>query len=216
MTVAAFVAAPIVARLVERIPPRFTVGGSLALAAIGMWLASRLDGDSRWTALLAGFIVAGVGLGAASASTSQAALSAVDHSRAGMATGTVNTMRQIGTAAGVAVLGALYQHRVSDAMAQRLAGTPLPATQAHALAAAVGDGAGTRIVTAVPDTARASIAAAARSATAAGLHEILLDGAVLAGLAAIIALVVVSRSTPAPATAPAVSTRDTPMLAAQH
>ena len=129
LTVASFVVAPIVARLVDRVPPRFTVGGSLAFAAIGMWMAGRLDGDSRWTVLLAGFIVAGIGLGAASASTSQAALSAVDHTRAGMATGAVNTMRQVGVAAGVAVLGAVFQQRASDEMSRRLADAPLSRDQ---------------------------------------------------------------------------------------
>jgi MFS family permease len=80
LTVASFVAAPVIARLVDRVPPRFTVGGGLALAAAGMWLAGHLDGNSRWSALLAGFILAGLGLGTASASMSQAAPSAVDHS----------------------------------------------------------------------------------------------------------------------------------------
>jgi hypothetical protein len=57
---ASFAAAPAAARLADRAPPRFTVGGSLALAATGMWMSARLDGDSRWTVLLAGFIVGGL------------------------------------------------------------------------------------------------------------------------------------------------------------
>jgi predicted MFS family arabinose efflux permease len=198
LTVAAFVTAPIAARLVDRIPPRVTVGASLALAAIGMWLAAGLNGDSRWTALLAGFIVAGIGLGAGSASTSQAALSAVDSSRAGMATGTVNTMRQIGIAAGVAVLGAVFQHRAAGEMTRQLAGAPVTPAQAHALANAVSSGAGARVADTAPEAARGFLAAAARSATAAGINEILLGGAALAGLAAVIAVLVIRREQPTP------------------
>ena len=213
LTVASFAAAPIVARLADRVPPRFTVGGSLALAAVGMWIAAHLNGDSRWTALLAGFIIAGVGLGAASASTSQAALATVDNSRAGMATGAVNTMRQIGVAAGVAVLGALFQHRVSAEMTSQLRGAPVTPGQAHALASAVGSGAGTRITAAAPDALRGLLAAAARSSTATGINEILLTGSILAGVAALIALIVIRRE-PA-ATAPALAASDTQSQASQ-
>ncbi len=196
LTLAAFVAAPIVARLVDRIPPRLTVGGALALVAIGMVLAARLDGDSKWTALLVGFVVAGLGLGAASAATSQAALAAVDQSRAGMATGTVNTMRQIGVAAGVAVLGALFQHRATDEMTRQLAGAPVSRGQAAALADAVGSGAGVRVADAVPESVRPALAAAARAATASAINEVLLVGAVVAGVAAVVAFLVIRPARP--------------------
>ena len=191
LTLAAFVAAPVAARLVDRVSPRVILGGSLALAAVGMWLAGQLDADSRWTALLAGFIVAGIGMGASSASLSQAALSAADSSRAGMATGTVNTMRQIGTAAGVAVLGALFQHRAADEMTHQLAAAPLSPAQVTGLADAVGSGAGIRVADAAPESARAALAAAARAATAAGINEILLGGAIAAAIAAVVAFVVI-------------------------
>jgi EmrB/QacA subfamily drug resistance transporter len=202
LTVASFVAAPIVARLVDRVPPRLTVGGGLALAAIGMWLAGHLHGDSRWTALLAGFIVAGLGLGMANASMSQAALAAVDHTRAGMATGTVNTMRQIGVAAGVAILGALFQHRATADMARQLAGAGVPRGQASSIADAVGSGAGVRVADAAPPAVRAALATAARAAGASAINEIMLGGAIAAGIAAIVALLVVrpTRSGSSPAT----------------
>ncbi len=213
LTGAAFVAAPVVARLVDRVPARFTVGGSLALAAAGMYLAGHLDGGSRWTALLAGFVIAGLGLGTASAAMSQAALGAVDHSRAGMATGTVNTMRQMGTAAGVAVLGALFQHRATDEMSRHLAAARVPHAQAAALADAVGSGAGVRVLdaslgslgsgaggaAAIPAALRPAVAAAARAATAGAVNEILLTGAGMAAIAAVVALVVIRSPRPAPA-----------------
>jgi EmrB/QacA subfamily drug resistance transporter len=198
LTVASFVAAPIVARLVDRVPPRVTVGGGLALSAIGMMLAGQLHGDSRWTALLAGFVVAGLGLGMANASMSQAALSAVDHTRAGMATGTVNTMRQIGVAAGVAVLGAVFQHRATGDMTRQLNSARVPHAQASAIADAVGSGAGIRVADAAPAALRPALAAAARAATASALNEILIGGAIVCGIAALVALIVV-RPAPSPA-----------------
>jgi EmrB/QacA subfamily drug resistance transporter len=201
LTVAAFIAAPIVARLVIRVPPRFTVGGGVLLTAVGLALMARLDGNSGWTTLLPGFVVAGVGLGAASASLSQAALAAVDQSRAGMATGTVNTMRQAGAAAGVAVLGAVFEHRAVADMANRLHGSIATPAQTASITKAVGDGAGARIAAAAPPAVRAALAGAARAATATAINEILLIGAAVAAVAAVFALSCIRR-----APVPAVST----------
>jgi Na+/melibiose symporter-like transporter len=190
LTVASFVAAPVVARLVDKVPPRFTVGGGVLLTAIGLALMAHLDAHSGWTVLLPGFIVAGLGLGAASASISQAALASVEQSRAGMASGTVFTMRQTGLAAGVAILGALFEHRAADQMRDRLAVAHIPASS---FPDAVGDGAGARVAEGAPAAVRAVVASAARASTATAINEILIVGAVTAGLAAVLALVFVRR-----------------------
>jgi hypothetical protein len=158
--------------------------------------------------------VAGLGLGASSAALSQGALSAVDHSRAGMATGTVNTMRQIGTAAGVAVLGAIFQHRSAAEMTSQLAGIPVPRGQVSAISDAVGSGAGVRVADSAPEAGRSALAAAARAATAAGINEILLGGALVAGIAAVIAFLVI-RPQPTPSE-PAVAEREPVLAAAAH
>ena len=200
LTVSAFVAAPVVARFGYRVPPRFTIGGGLALITTGMFLAARLDGDSGWTALLAGFIVAGLGLGAVSAATSQAVLASTEHSEAGMATGVTNTMRQIGVAAGVAVLGAIFQHRTTDGMASHLARLPVPRAGADALANAVGSGAGLRAIANAPAPVRASLAAAVRSATAGALDDVLIGAAIVAAVATIGAVILIRRE---PNTVPA-------------
>jgi len=191
LTVASFVAAPVVARLVDTVAPRFTVGGGVLLTAAGLALTARLDAHSTWTVLLPGFILAGLGLGAASASISQAALASVEQSRTGMASGTVFTMRQTGLAAGVAILGALFEHRAADQMRDRLAAAHIPG--ASALANAVGDGAGARVADGTPAAVHAVVASAARAATATAINEILIVGAVTAGLAAVLALVFVRR-----------------------
>jgi EmrB/QacA subfamily drug resistance transporter len=203
MTIASFAAAPFVARLVDRVPPRVTVGGGLLLAAIGMLLCARLDGDAKWTVLLPGFIIAGIGLGGSGASMSQAALAAVDQGRAGMATGTVNTMRQTGVAAGVAILGALFQHKAIAGMTDRLAAAHTPSDQAGRIAAAVGDGAGARVADGAPAAVHEALAAAARSATAASINEIMLVGGVALAIAAIVALAVIRPIRPDPTEEPA-------------
>ena len=102
-----------------------------------------------------------------------------------MAAGLVNTLRQVGTAAGVAVLGALYASRVTTATLHSLANLPTPPGAAQRLAAAVASGAGTRVAGAVPPAARAAVTHAALAGTAGGLNDVLLAAAAFAVLGAI-------------------------------
>lgn len=190
LTLAAFVAAPVTARLLHRVPMWVLVGGGLALAGVGLVLTARVDGTSEWTVFLPGFVIAGIGLGVSGAATSAAALAAVEPARAGMATGAVNTLRQVGVAAGVAVLGALYQHTATDRagtlLTSALGPAPVPVDTRDRLADAVGAGAGLRVADAVPGPLRAGVAEAARTASAQGLSQILL----LSGLVALAAALV--------------------------
>jgi hypothetical protein len=97
----------------------------------------------------------------------------------------VNTLRQVGTATGVAVLGALYASRVTTATLHALAGLPAPPGAARRLAAAVASGAGTRVAALVPPAARAAVTHAAAAGTASGLNDVLLAAAAFAALGAI-------------------------------
>jgi hypothetical protein len=102
-----------------------------------------------------------------------------------MAAGMVNTLRQVGTATGVAVLGVIYASRVTAATLHAAAGLPAPPGAAARLAAAVASGAGIRVAATVPPAARAAVTHAARAGTARGLNDVLLAAAAFAALAAI-------------------------------
>ena len=101
-----------------------------------------------------------------------------------MAACLVNTLRQVGTATGVAVLGALYASRVTTATLHALAGLAPPGA-AQRLASAVASGAGTRVAAVVPPAARAAVTHAARAGTASGLNDVLLTAAAFAALGAV-------------------------------
>jgi hypothetical protein len=116
--------------------------------------------------LLPGLILAGIGLGTTSTGLASAALSAVEPAHAGIAAGLVNTLRQVGTATGVAVLGALYASRVTTASLHALTGLPAPPGAVHRLAAAVASGARVRVAAVAPSAARAAAAFAALGAIA--------------------------------------------------
>lgn len=198
LTVASFVAAPIAARFASRLPMAVPIGGGLALVAIGLALTAVLNADSSWTVLIPGFVVAGLGMGVSSAVVSSAALNSVEANRAGMATGTVNTLRQVGVAVGVAALGAIFTNRIGSAATSALAGQATP-TQIGKLADAIASGAGTKVAAAAPEPMRSTLAQIARGATASGLNSVLMVGAVACAAATVITMVLIgtdkSRST---------------------
>ncbi|MGP3959884.1 MFS transporter [Nonomuraea sp. 3N208] len=97
------------ARLFPGLSPRAAVGGGLLLIGAGAFLQGTLDPGAAWTALAPGLVVTGVGVGLAVPSLSSAAMAFAPPRRAGMAAGAVNTVRQLGYALGIAVLGLLYR-----------------------------------------------------------------------------------------------------------
>jgi EmrB/QacA subfamily drug resistance transporter len=197
LTVASFVASLGAAVLFHRVSLRILLGGSLALGAEGMLLLAMVNGRLTWTTLIPGFVIAGVGLGVSSAVISYGSLTVPSY-QAGMATGTLSTLRQIGVAAGVAMLGALYTGQTESAATDRLAGAPLPDPAVHDIVNALGSGAGVRIVEQAPPLARDWLTDIAQTASANGLTALLLVGGVLAALSALTAFLVIRGNDPAP------------------
>jgi EmrB/QacA subfamily drug resistance transporter len=186
MFLVSFTVALVTGRLIGRVPMRVLLGVPMAAASAGLASMANLTADSTWLTLLAGFILLGIGLGITSTALASAALSAVEPARAGMAAGLVNTLRQVGTATGVAVLGAIYASRVTAATLHNLAGLPASPDSVHQLAAAVASGAGTRVAAVVPPAARAVVTHAAHAGTASGLDNVLLAAAAFAALGAVV------------------------------
>jgi EmrB/QacA subfamily drug resistance transporter len=185
LSLVSFAVAPLTGRLIGKVAMRVLLGVAMVAATAGLASMAHLTATSTWLVLLPGFILAGIGLGVTSTGLASAALSAVEPAHAGMGAGLVNTLRQVGIATGVAVLGALYASRVTTATLHALAGLPAPPGAAHRLAAAVASGAGTRVAAVVPPAARAAVTHAARAGTASGLNDVLLAAAAFAALGAV-------------------------------
>ena len=114
ITLLSFVVAPISGKFAERVGVRWFLGGGLALVGIGLLLMRGLEPGDDWTALLAGFLVAGAGIGIVNPALATAAVGVVEPQRAGMASGINSTFRQVGIATGIAALGAIFQHVVAS------------------------------------------------------------------------------------------------------
>jgi predicted MFS family arabinose efflux permease len=131
ITVASFFVAPVAGQLLNRIPARAFFGVGLTLVGTGLLLMRGLTPASEWTALLAGFIVAGVGIGMTNPAIASTAVGVVSAAKAGMGSGINNTFRQVGIATGVAAWGAIFQ---SDIQSHLPASAPSDAAQGIASA----------------------------------------------------------------------------------
>jgi EmrB/QacA subfamily drug resistance transporter len=192
ITIASFFAAPLAGMLLSRVNARFILAGGLAMTGVGLLLMGGLNADSSWTALLAGFIVAGVGVGLLNPAIADVALSVVPKERSGMASGINDTFRQVGIAVGIAAWGALFLGRGASKVTELAAGTPAAAgDQPRQLIEAASSGNLGQALKAVPAGARGTVAHATREGFLAGMNEVLLLGALLAIIGAALALLLV-------------------------
>jgi EmrB/QacA subfamily drug resistance transporter len=187
LSVISFIAAPIAGRLSTRVPIRWLLGAGLALVALSMWSMSGIKTTDDWTTLLPGFLIGGVGIGMVNAPLASTAVSTVRVERAGMASGINNTFRQLGIATGIAALGALFASRITDHVVAGLSGLP----NAHHLATQLASGEATNVIAGAPAGDRARIAEVARASFVSGLNHILVIGALVAAVGAVLAAILV-------------------------
>jgi EmrB/QacA subfamily drug resistance transporter len=174
---------PLLSRPVtERVPAGMALGAGLFVSAAGIALFYGLTTTSRWTALLPGLVLGGVGIGIANPAIAKIALGVVPPQRSGMASGISNTFRIGGVATGVAALGAVFQQRLESTLRASL-GHPasviaraVAASGTHAASGASRGGSG--------------VASAARHAYVTGMNDIVLVGAITVFVGALFTLLV--------------------------
>jgi EmrB/QacA subfamily drug resistance transporter len=177
-----FLAAPVAGKLAERLPVRAFLGAGLVLVGCALLLMGGITPSDGWTTLLAGFIVAGIGIGFVNPALATTAVGVVEPRRSGAASGINGTFRQVGTATGIAGLGAVFQAKVTDELSAARARLQLPAGAEDRLSEAVNSGAVGSAARAAPPAVRDALVAAAQRAFIDGLNRILIVGAVVAFL----------------------------------
>jgi EmrB/QacA subfamily drug resistance transporter len=170
-------------RLIRRIGFRVPLVGGLllgGLAGFGLVSQSPTTGFAQVWWLLALF---GIASGFIVAPSTAAAMVSVGPAHAGMASGAVNTARQIGTVLGTSVLGTVLTSRLAARLPDELATHHVPVAARDAIATAVASGtSGTRPL---PPGAREAIG----SAFATGVHTGFVITAIVYLLAAVLVLV---------------------------
>ncbi|MEV6322176.1 MFS transporter [Nocardia sp. NPDC051787] len=108
-TMAPMVVAPIAGLLVDRVGARTLITtGQVLLAAALAWMAAITTVDIGYGSYVAPFLLAGVGMGLTFAPASTIVMASAAPEDQAMASGTNNTIREIGVAMGVAVLASVF------------------------------------------------------------------------------------------------------------
>ncbi|MFF0140972.1 MFS transporter [Streptomyces sp. NPDC005227] len=167
MTGASVVVAILAGKLLHGAPAWLTIGGGLLLIGSGVLCQAVLDAGTGWTVLVPGLVLVGIGIGLVAPALAGAALASVPQERAGMASGAVNTVRQLGYALGVAAFGTVLISRMRDTLSH---------AAAHTLA---GGGAGALRGTVSEHTLRAAFASGLDTASVAAGVTALVAGALV-------------------------------------
>jgi EmrB/QacA subfamily drug resistance transporter len=136
MPIMVAIGAQVGARLVTRIGarPLLVVGPLLSMAGL-LWLTGITPGGSLFLDLILPSLVATFGMGLSFPPSTFAATAGVVPAEAGLASGLLNTNRQVGGSIGLAVLATIAADRTASALASGSATGPLAAlTDGYALA----------------------------------------------------------------------------------
>jgi EmrB/QacA subfamily drug resistance transporter len=205
MSVAAFAVSAAIGRFLHGARPDLIIGGGMALIGLGSLVSAVLvRGSAGWPQLVPGFLVAGLGVGLAIPTLSSSAMAAVPPQRGGMASGAVNTVRQLGFAFGIALLGSAFEAKAQDSLAAHHV--------AHATAAAHGLAGGQApfLLTHAPAASRAALDHALHVASISGLQSAFVVAGIAGLLAGGLAYVLIRPGAPVSHNAPKPAPAQTP------
>ena len=212
LAVGTFLASGATPPLTQRLGQRAVIRIGLVLEVVAIaGTALIISEDVSGPAVAGMLFVYGVGVGMATAQLTSAILIDVPVGASGQASGFLTTVRQLGSALGIAVLGGLLISSLASQTADELAKTDVPASQQDEAVAIVRDSAGAAIPELLRDPATAEVGEAAQaslitaSKITTGIAAIILLGGLAATLALPAAPVRPAGAAPAPAPAPPAS-----------
>ncbi|SDP48128.1 drug resistance transporter, EmrB/QacA subfamily [Klenkia soli] len=168
LSAVSFVTAAVAGRTLTDRSPRIVLALGLVAVGAGALLMARVEGGASWGILVPGLAVLGLGVGICNPVVTSAALASVPRERSGMASGAVNTARQLGFAVGVAILGSVFASGTTRALTD--AGAPDPAGTESALSS----GQAQQLLGSVPQQDRSGLSQLLAAAYADGLRDVLL------------------------------------------
>jgi EmrB/QacA subfamily drug resistance transporter len=123
-TMTPLLVAPVAGKLVDRLGARALAAPGLALQALGfLWILHEAHTRAGYAHFVVPFVLAGVGISMALPAPSAAGLNAASPALLGRSAGVLNTLQQIGQAAGVAVVTVVFDaHGSLDSPAATLSG----------------------------------------------------------------------------------------------
>ncbi|MEU4196211.1 DHA2 family efflux MFS transporter permease subunit [Kribbella sp. NPDC026611] len=138
-TAAPLIVAPIAGLIVDRVGARVLIAsGQLFLAVALGWVALTASTTTQYGDLVVPFILAGVGMGLTFAPTASVVMGSASDADRGVASGTNNTIREVGVAMGVAVLASVFASAGSYASPASYTDGVIPAVWTGAAIVAAG------------------------------------------------------------------------------
>jgi EmrB/QacA subfamily drug resistance transporter len=140
----AFVGGGIGGRLSREHGPKYIITIGLAFEATGIWLyVLAFSPTTTFWQLLPGLMLHGIGIGFATSQLTNVVLSDIPPQKAGSASGAAGMVRQVGTALGIALIGAIFLAQSTANVADQLAAVPgLPPQAQQQIVAGVSNGIG--------------------------------------------------------------------------
>ena len=194
MSIMLLIVSPAAATLTKRISPKHLVQAGLALDVVALFvLRAMLTPDMDLRMLIPGLVLYGTGQGMVMSQINNLMLSAVPVREAGEASGVGNTFRQVGSALGAAIIGAVLLSTILTNIESAVAASnTIPAAEKPAIDATLREHSsglafgGAEVFANVPDGTRKTLAEFRRDATTTGNREALLYGAAFAFLGLLI------------------------------
>ena len=137
LTMAVF--ATVSAKLVELVGTKIVVVVGMSLAAGGLLWTASLGAGSSYGDYLPAMILMGTGIALTWAPTTESIMGSLPASKAGIGSAVNDTVREVGGALGVAILGSILASRYAGSMHAATAGLPAPAadTAGHSIGGAI-------------------------------------------------------------------------------
>jgi EmrB/QacA subfamily drug resistance transporter len=176
------VVSPQAPRLVARFGAHRVVGSGLGVLAVGTLMLSRVGVTTPYAMLVLPMVVMVAGMSVAMAPLTNAIMSGVPRDRAGVGSAMNDTTRELGGALGVAVLGSILTSQYASSLTSSLGGLPTAARSAASSSLA-----GALSVASNMGPQGNQLADAAKQAFVDGMGIALLVGAIVIGVAAVIA-----------------------------
>jgi MFS transporter, DHA2 family, methylenomycin A resistance protein len=127
MNVPFLVVSPFAGRIQRRFGQRRVVVAGTLLGGLGVLGFAVLGVDSSYVAAVPSYILVGLGFGLAVPAISAVAMGAIEPEHAGVASGVLNSSRQVGAAVGLAAVGSISASIVASAWADQSASLPASA-----------------------------------------------------------------------------------------
>jgi MFS family permease len=184
---AVFMAAGLVSpRLAEHVGTKRAVALGLVIFATGLIVLALIGQHAGYGPVLPATLAVGIGFGMTLAPTTDAVMGAVPREQAGLASGSLSTMRQVGQALGVAVIGSLLVSGYHSVLTSRTRGLGLSGRDIAATRTSLGTALGTAHH--LGGATGRALDDAARAAFTHGMHLGMVADAGLLVLGAILAL----------------------------